>query len=379
MSKLTNSRPAYILHEFDKSLFSASYFGFVPVEAPHVSEKDMEAVKDCGPEAYDKSAFLRSYVERGMANLPHPLTISYKKRDVGKRSFTHALHILGLHSALAEAILIRATLSILLERGFEHLVVEINSIGDKDSIVAYERELHQCARKMAHELTPEHKKKLKDDIFKLLKLDLAENLHDHIPPSIASLSIQSREHFKEMLEYLEALGVEFRLAHKLIGNRHFNSHTAFAIRDTDNENLLSEGFRYTRLTKRFGLKKEMPAVSATIFDLHKKNPNGNNEKICKELPRPKFYLIQLGQKAKLKALPIIELLRENHIAIYHFLGKDKIVPQLMNAESLRVPYLLIIGQKEALEETVTVRNVSTRAQETVKIADLPQFLKHIAL
>jgi len=377
MPKQTNSRPAYILREFDKSLFHASYFGFIPIESPHISTKDIELVKDCGPEAHDKSAFLRSYIERGMQNLPHPLAVSYKKRDVGKRSYTHSLHILGIDSSLAEAILIRTSLSILLERGFDHLVVEINSIGDKDSILAYERELHHCVKKIANELTAEHKKVLKNNIFELLKLELGENLRNHIPPSIASLSSQSREHFKEMLEYLEALGVEFRLVHTLIGNKHFASNTIFTIRDADNENLLTEGLRYTRLTKRFGLKKEIPAATATIFDFHKKPIN--KEKIYKELPKPKFYLIQLGREAKLKSLPLIELLRQNHIALYHFLGKDKIIPQLSNAENLRVPYLLIVGQKEALEETVTVRNVSTRAQETIKIKDLPQYLKHIAL
>ncbi len=377
MSKQTKDRPAYLLREFDRSLFNASYFGFIPVEAPHLSNKDIEAVKDCGPEAHDKSAFLRSYFERNFTNLPHPISICYKKREAGKKTFTHCLHVLGINSALAEAILIRTTLSILTERGFENLIVEINSIGDKDSISAYERELHQYVRKVTNELDPEHKKILKGDIFELLKLKLPDNLRDKIPPSMASLTTQSRIHFKEMLEYLEVLGVDFRLVHTLVGNRHFASHTIFTIRDVNDDTLLAEGYRYTRLTKRLGFKKEMPAVIATIFDHYKKAPT--NEKIYKELPKPKFYLVQLGKEAKMKSLPLIELLRQNHIAVYHFLGKDKIIPQLTHSESLKVPYLLVFGQKEALDNTVTVRNVSTRAQETVKITDLPQYLKKVHL
>lgn len=379
MSKATSTRPDYLLHELDRSLLLASYFGFVPIEAPRVSSKDIAASKDCGVEAQDKNAFLRCYTEKGFSNLPQPITVCYKKRDIGKRTYTHSLHVLGLQSALAEAMLIRTSLSILAERGFDHLVVEINSIGDKDSIAAYERELHNYVRKIANELEAEQKKLLKQDVFELLKLNLPGNLRDHIPPSIASLSATSRAHFKEMLEYLEALGVEFRLAHTLVGNKHFASHTIFTVRDSEDETLLAEGYRYTRLTKRAGFKKEMPAVTTTIFDLYKKTPLSGNEKVYKELPKPKFYLIQLGQDAKMKSLPLIELLRQNHISIYHFLGKDKIIPQLSHSESLRVPYLIIVGQKEALENTVTIRNVSTRAQETVKISDLPQYLKNIAL
>jgi histidyl-tRNA synthetase len=377
MSKPIKDRPAYLLREFDKSLFNASYFGFTPIEAPHISHKDIECVKDCGPEAHDKSAFLRFYTEKEFANLPHPITVCFKKRDVGKKSFTHSLHIIGQHSALAEALLIRTTLSILAERGFEHLVVEINSMGDKDSISAFERELHQFVRKNSNDIEADHKKILKDDIFELLNLKLADNIKDKVPPSLASLTSSSRAHFKEMLEYLEALGVDFRLTHTLVGNKHFASHTIFNIRDTDDETLLAEGFRYTRLTKKLGFKKETPAVTVTIFDLHKKTPT--KERIYKELPKPKFYLIQLGQDAKMKSLPLIELLRQNHIALYHFLGKDKIIPQLMHSESLKVPYLLVLGQKEAIDNTVTVRNVSTRAQETVKMSDLPAYLKKISL
>ncbi len=376
MSKQTKDRPAYLLREFDRSLFNASYFGFTPIEAPHISNKDIENVKDCDSEAHDKSAFLRFYTEKEFANLPHPITVCFKKRDAGKKSFTHCLHVIGQSSALAEAILIRTALSILSERGFEHTVVEINSIGDKDSISAYERELHQFVRKNANELEPEHKKILKDDIYEILNLKLPDNLKDKIPPTLASLTTSSRAHFKEMLEYLEALGVDFRLTHTLVGNKSFASHTVFNIKDADDQTLLAEGYRYTRLTKKLGFKKETPAVMVTIFDLHKKAPT---EKIYKELPKPRFYLIQLGQDAKMKSLPLIELLRQNHIATYHFLGKDKIIPQLSQSEFLRVPYLLVLGQKEAIDNTVTVRNVSTRAQETVKMADLPAYLKKIHL
>jgi len=60
-------------------------------------------------------------------------------------------------------------------------------------------------------------------------------------------------------------------------------------------------------------------------------------------------------------------------------GKDKITVQLSNAENLRVPYLIIIGQKEALDDTATIRNTITRAQDTIKIVDLPHYLKNITL
>ena len=103
------------------------------------------------------------------------------------------------------------------------------------------------------------------------------------------------------------------------------------------------------------------------------------EKFYKELPKPKFYLVQLGREAKIKTLSILEILRSHRIPVHHFLGKDRITSQLSNAENLRVPYLIIIGQKEAIDDTATVRNMVTRAQDTVSMVDLPRYLKNISL
>ncbi len=224
----------------------------------------------------------------------------------------------------------------------------------------------------------EYKKILKDNIFELLRIKLPENHLAHLPPSIASLTSSSRAHFKEMLECLEYLGVDFRLAHTLVGDRNYTSHTIFAIKDGADEALLALGSRYSRLSKKLGFKKEMPAVSMTVSAPSKKDSPASS-KTYKELPRPKFYLVQLGREAKMKSLPLIELLRQSRIPVYHFLGKDKIIPQLSHAENLHVPYLLIVGQKEALDNTVTVRNVITRAQDTIKMHQISDYLKTISL
>ncbi len=361
--------------EIDKALYIAAHFGFQPMEAPKINESDKEIVKDCLEtaeptpnhfvcEPSEKAAFLRTYTEKGYVNEPHPLALAWRRQ---KR---YSLELVGFPFGVAEAKLIRTALSILYEEGYKDLVVEINSIGDKDSIAAFERELHNYVRKIQHTLSEEVRKIIKDDIFSLAGM---RDLESPKPQSVSTLSSPSRIQFKEVLDYLEALGVEFRIVPELVGNRHFCTETLFTIRDSA-ETLLAGGFRYSRLAKRFGLKKELSFMGTTIFaDARKVSAL----KVYKDIPHPKFYLVQLGREAKLRALPLIEMLRTNHIPMYHFLGKDKITAQMQTAESLRVPYLIIIGQKEALEGTVTVRNTSTRAQDTICVTDLPHYLKHL--
>ena len=383
MLKLSN-RPARELDRYDKALVIATYFGFRPVTAPKITKQDIELTRDCGDyphyDAVEKAAVIRTYLEQNLASLPHPLALIYKRPILRKSLGGHTLHFIGSPSGIAEATLIRTALSILSEEGHKNLMVDINCVGDKESISAYERELAGFARKSSTDLSDELRQSIKEDIFNLFRLEAPEilRLRELAPSSITFLSPQSRIYFKEVLEYIEALGIEFRLAPELVGEKNHTSHTIFAIKNigAETRDTLAVGYRYSRLGRYFGLRKEIPMAGVTIFHTEK---NEAKERVYKELPRPKFYLVQLGREAKVKTLSLIETLRLHRIPVHHFLGKDKITTQLSNAENLRVSHLIIIGQKEALDNTATIRNIVTRAQDTISMADLPNYLKHITL
>lgn len=380
-------RPAWILNEFDKPLVTASYFGFTPISHPKITDTDLEATRHCAEhphyDAVEKAALIRHYLEHDFAALPHPLALAYRLGG-GRRKLPgpggYSLHFIGSPSGIAEASLIRAALSMLSEEGHKNLRVDINCIGDKDSIATYERELNNHAKKFAGDLSPELRQSLKDDIWNLFRHEEEEaiQLRTTAPASISFLSAQSRIQFKEVLEYLEALDINFRLAPEIVGEKNHSSHSIFVIKGFDNENerVLAAGYRYSRLGRRMGMRKEVPMAGVTIFS----NPTNNaGKKIYKQLPKPKFYMIQLGREAKMKTLSLIEVLRSHRIPVHHFIGKDKLTAQLMGAEELKVSYLIIIGHKEALDGTATIRNVSTRAQDTIPLEMLPQYLKNIRL
>ncbi|MEO7597085.1 MAG: His/Gly/Thr/Pro-type tRNA ligase C-terminal domain-containing protein, partial [Candidatus Paceibacterota bacterium] len=66
-----------------------------------------------------------------------------------------------------------------------------------------------------------------------------------------------------------------------------------------------------------------------------------------------------------------------HIPISQSLSKDSLGSQLAIAEKLNIPYALIFGVKEALENSVIVRDMSNRSQDTVKLDHLLEYLKEI--
>lgn len=371
------------LSEYDKALVTGNYFGFLPISPPKVTRRDIELTRDYSGhphfDATEKASVIRMYTEGNLSSLSHPLAVIYQKPAMRKKLGGYSLHYIGSSSGIAEAILARTALSILLEEGHENLRVDINCMGDRESMNVYERELASHVRKSAGGLSDDLRQSIKEDVFKLWRLDSPEamRIRETAPSSMAFLSSQSRSHFKEVLEYIEALGIEFRLAPELVGEKNHTSHTIFAIKNTENENdSLAVGYRYSHLARFLGLKKEIHMAGVNIFSTA---IEGAKKRIYKKLPKPKFFLIQLGREAKAKTLSLIELLRTHHIPLYHFIGKDKLDSQLSSAESFKVPYLIIVGQREAIDNTVTIRNTITHAQDTVGISSLPAYLKNISL
>ena len=140
---------------------------------------------------------------------------------------------------------------------------------------------------------------------------------------------------------------------------------------------IAGGGSYDYLAKQLGSKKDVPAVGISISaDRILLIPWYKNLS-PRILKKPKIYFIQLGSEAKLKSLNIIEILRKAHVPIAQSLSKDSLGSQLAIAEKLAIPYAIIFGVKEALENSVIVRDMSNRSQNTVKLDKLLEYLKEL--
>ena len=64
---------------------------------------------------------------------------------------------------------------------------------------------------------------------------------------------------------------------------------------------------------------------------------------------------------------MVDVLRLARVAVAHSLSRDKLQSQLGTAENMKVPFVLIIGQKEALDDPVIFREMQTGVQETIPL------------
>jgi len=380
--------PNHLAVETDKIGEVAIHYGFSVLNSPAISAEDVSRAKpfrdfDYYSDAEEKVALTRWYEEMGFAAGPQPVMIHYKKPLRGSTQkkkpteTSYGFEIMGSASSTSEATLIKTALDILTELGYKNLFLDVNSIGDRESIQKFERELSAYIRKHLHEMPAKMRVDVKKNPYSAV-LDRTESVTEQgLPETIGALSELGRTHFKEVLEYLEVFNVAYKIRPDLLSNKTHTSHTVFEIRDGvgRDEKVLAYGYRYNYLAKKIGGKRDIPTVGMTL--IVKKNPAVAKKIIIKNLKKPKFYLVQLGATAKLKALNVLEMLRHHKIAVYHSLTKDKIGGQLSGADYMKTSHLLIIGQKEAVENSVVVRNINTREQETVSMKDLPEFLKKL--
>jgi len=398
--------PPYVSYEhLDQAAEAGLFYGFTPLALPHITTHDSADAKSISEgdvvidfdnheegatiRLEEKIALLRLYEREKMASLSQPVMLSYKKPFAGDRRKVNpkeahlGLEIIGTSKSIAEAILLQASLAILSDAGETDLHVEINSIGDKESIARFSRELTAYYRKHINELSPECKQLFKKDVFSVLACDdeTCRRLAIECPKSINFLSEKSRIHFKEVLEYLETLEIPYVINNSLVANRDYCGETIFEVRGSDPKgHPKAIGIRYDTLAKRLGHKKEIPAVGVTIA-IDKKAAKGDTVKTTtvREILDPQIVFMQLGFEAKLKSLRLIETLRQARIPVMQSLAKDKMAGQVGMAEKTQAPIVVIMGKKEAMEDSVIVRETSTRSQDTVKLGDVVARLKKYAI
>ncbi len=395
-----NRKPKEATHiEFlplNKMAEAAVYFGFTSTKPTVVTKDDVHkasSLKDSYSKnvsnlpwifsqvfAEERVALLREYLEKNLSSLPQPVMLVHESDLIKERAkHTINLEVMGTDRSVAEALLIKTAVSILKDNGYKDFSIEINSIGDKESMHKFSKELTNYYKKNLNNLSAHCRQNFKKDPFYLLhcgECDPDCKLKDAAPTSISCLSDASRAHFKEVLEFIETMGIPYKINNNLVPDKKYCSGTIFEIKETlssgDSGETLAIGFRYDGMAQKVGHKRDNPGVGIKIF-LKKK---AVIKKISK-LEKPVAFYIQLGDEAKHRSLELIEMLKNEKIFVHHMLGRDKFGSQFAHVERTKVPYVIIMGKKEFLENSVMIRENATRTQQTIPVHELAKHIKKI--
>ncbi|OGI64037.1 histidine--tRNA ligase [Candidatus Nomurabacteria bacterium RIFCSPLOWO2_01_FULL_41_21] len=399
---------------FEKAQEVAVYYGFKPIETPmleheniftsgiglgtDIIDKEMYTLKTKGgdhlalrPE--HTAPLMRAYIEHGMQTMPQPVmfyqygpVFRHDNPQAGRyrQFYQFDLDSLGSDKSIMDALVIKAGMSILEEAGAENISIDINSIGDKECRGVYIRELTSYYRKHINSLSTMERERLKINPLRILdsKEEKTKEINVGAPDAVSYLCSSCKKHFKEVLEYLEELGINYNINKNLVRGLSYYTRTVFEVY-TKNEKegglpvQVASGGRYDYLARQIGGKRDIPSVGFSMGVDRVVGSPWYKKLSPRIIKKPKVYFIQLGAEAKLKSLNIVEILRKAHVPIAQSLSRDSLGSQLAIAEKLAIPYTLIFGVKEAIENTVIVRNMSNRSQDTVKLPKLLEYLKEL--
>ncbi|KKQ40624.1 MAG: Histidine-tRNA ligase [Candidatus Magasanikbacteria bacterium GW2011_GWA2_37_8] len=392
----------------------ASYFQFGRIETPVLEEaslfvravgkgtdvvdkemylfEDRDGSKVCmRPE--NTAAIVRAYIMYGMWNAPQPVKLWYwgsmfrhDRPQAGRyRQFTQVgYETLGSHDPAADAELILVAYNFYQELGLP-VTIHINSLGTPEERVRYKSELVNYYRSKRSYLCEDCKQRLVKNPLRLLdcKAEQCQGVKDEAPQIIDWLGTESKSHLTKVLEYLDAVEVPYQLTHTLVRGLDYYTHTVFEIYpDTPDagggaQSALGGGGRYDLLVEEMG-GRPTPACGFALglersFHVLKQYLEQNGKDIPKE--RPDVFFAQLGEEARKVTLKLINDLRKSGLKIGFNFFKNSLKTQLELADGFKVPYVLIIGQKEVQDNTVIIRDMESGIQEIVDQKKLETMLK----
>jgi len=403
----------YFQKVFDVCHKIAQFYGFGRIETPileqaelfsrgvgmgtDIVEKQMYVLKTKGGDVLAlrpeyTAPVVRAFIEKGMESLSKPVKLWYfgpcfrhEKPQAGRyRQFWQfGFEILGEQKPVVDAQTVQIFLNILKELKLKNLFLQINSIGDSKCRTSYKKVLSRYLRSNQAGLCADCRRRLKQNPLRVLdcKIEKCQRVVAQGPQIIDYLCKECRNHFKEVLEFLDVLEIPYRLNPYLVRGLDYYTKTVFEIflgrsseEPSSGQIALVGGGRYDGLAKILG-GKETPACGAAagverIVALMKEN-----EFRLKAGKKPQLFLAQLGPIAKRKALVLLEEFRKAGVPVAEAFSKDSLRIQLARANRLGVKYALVLGQKEVFEGKVILRDMEKGSQKSIKLEKVVEIMK----
>src|SRR4030042_917156 len=323
---------------------------------------------------------VRAYIEHGMKNLPQPVKLCsigpvfrHDKPQAGRYRQFHQINfeIIGDPTEVSDVQIIQTFVSILKRLNLKKFNIVINSIGCLMCAPKYKKNLLSYYKKRLNRVCPECRRRFDKNPLRLLdcKNEKCKKVTNEAPQILDYLCDECRLHFKKVLEILDDLEIPYILNPYLVRGLDYYTKTVFEVwedKDDSGQGALLGGGRYDNLVEMFK-GKSTPAVGAAagmerIISFLKKQ----DIKIS-EIEKPKVFMIQLGELGKRKSLKLFDEFQRNGIKVGEAFSKPSIKSQLKIADKEGAKIALILGQKEALEDSIIIRDMVSGVQETVLI------------
>jgi len=251
--------------------------------------------------------------------------------------------------------------------------LHINSLGDKETLKIYKKELSNYLRKFEKDLSNESKEKILINPLRILdSKDKADQLVISAAPVILNfLSKEALNKYDEVKRFLEQYNITFKENFSLVRGLDYYCHTVFEFK-TDSlgsQDTIIGGGRYDGLIKTLG-GKNIPGVGWA----------GGVERIMMLMQDQKnrteaIHFSILDQKFKSHALEAYKLLTDNRIPVY-WNFKYNLKKSLSKSNEHKASYIIIVGEDEFNLKKYTLKNLKDGSQKKLELTELIKSIKN---
>ena len=325
---------------------------------------------------------IRAYAEHHLGHFSLPLKVCAfaetlrRRGGEGVNAHEVGFHVMGDSESFYDIQVLSAAIDFLRALKIRDVSIRVNANGCRNCRTVYreklkkhiqgQRSLMRAKDYKAMERNPESLFSLTDAKYAAI-LEGAPTILDYLCPNCNG-------HFKSLLELLEDNEMPYEPDPRLLLPVARWNRVVFTLNAPGESQPLFSGGRYDHFSESVA-GRQIPAVGII----------SSAERLIRYLreqgiylrgrERPKVFFIVMGDKAKRASVRLMNVLRASGVIVEEALGKQSFKAQLKIAEKSRAALVLIVGQKEAFEATVIVRNIASGAQETITTENLTEEVK----
>lgn len=330
---------------------------------------------------------VRAYIENGMHIRPQPVKLyswgpvfRYDRPQAGRyRQFTQFnLEILGTQDPLADVEVMLLVWDLYAGLGFRDLSFQLNSTGCPRCRPGYVERLKAYYRQHMDEICDDCRRRLETNPLRVLDckagqcqpiIEGAPHIGDHLCTGCA-------DHFATLREYLDMLGRQYTLNHRLVRGLDYYTRTVFEVwaRGIGAQAAVCGGGRYDGLAEALG-GPPTPAVGVAVgLERIILVMEAQGVKVP-PMPSPVVFLAYLGRKARQRAVLLANDLRQADLSAWLAFDERGLRSQLREADKRGARYAVILGEEELARGVATVRDMKVGEQVEVGLEELSSWLR----
>jgi len=359
-------------------------------ESTDVVSKEMYTFEDRGgrsitlrPEG--TAGVMRSVIEHGLDRGQLPVKVWYSgqffRAERPQAGRYRQFYQVGIEAIGVDDPAIDAEVIAIADAGFKAIGLskyrlEITSLGDAQSRAAHRVDLLKFIANLdLDEATAARAVINPLRLFDDKREEMKKAMQD-APLLINYLTEQSREHFDQVIKYLDALGISYTLNPRMVRGLDYYTGTTFEFVHEllGAQSGIGGGGRYDGLMEQLGGQSLSGigfglGVDRALLAAEAEGVIGSDAFVSD------LFIIPLGEGAKLQALTIASSLRLKGKVVEIAFGDRALKGAMKGADKSGATYVIVLGESEISTGSVELKEMKTGASTSVKIDSLFEALE----